>query len=114
MVNDVVAGQSSHAIGPQTAQSVSTGAQQAVTDFNSGNAAQAATDLQGVASDIANGLANSYMTPASATLLQNDLTTLANVLGLSAAATPPTTTTAPGPPPGPGNGNGDGNKKGKQ
>jgi serine/threonine protein kinase len=116
MVNDVVAGQSSHAIGPQEAQSISAGAQQAVTDLDSGNAAQAATDLQGVASDIANGVANSYLTPAYGTLLQNDLTTLANALGLSAAATPASTTTTtvagpPGPdkgPKGPGHGNGNG------
>jgi serine/threonine protein kinase len=116
IVNDVVAGQSAHAIGPQTAQSISTGAQQAVTDLNSGNAAQAATDLQGVASDIANGVASAYMTPAYGTLLQGDLTTLANALGLSAAATPSstTTTTVPGPPngPGPGGGNGKGNGNG--
>jgi serine/threonine protein kinase len=114
MVNDVVAGQSSHAIGPQVAQSVSTGAQQAVTDFDSGNAAQAATDLQGVASDIANGEANSYMTPAYATLLQADLTTLAETLGLSAAATPPTTTTTPPGPPNPGPGPGNGKDKGNK
>ncbi len=116
MVNDVVAGQSSHGIGPQTAQSISSGAQQAVTDLDSGNAAQAATDLQGVASDIATGLANNYMTPAYGTLLQNDLKTLADALGLSAAATPSSTTTTssttPGPPDGNGNGKGHGNGNG--
>ena len=113
MVNDVVAGQSTHAIGPQVAQSVSNGAQQAVTDLDSGNAAQAATDLQGVASDIANGVANSYMTPAYATLLQGDLKTLADALGLSAAATPSsTTTTTVAAPPGPGNGPGPGHGHG--
>jgi serine/threonine protein kinase len=115
MVNDVVAGQSARAIGPQVAQSVSTGAQQAVTDLNSGNAAQAATDLQGVASEIALAVANAYMTPAYGTLLQNDLTTLADSLGLSAAATPSSTTTTTAPvPPGPGNGPGKGNKNGNQ
>jgi len=67
MVNDVIAGQSTHAIGPQVAQSISNGAQQAVTDLASGNAQAAANDLQGVATSIANGLANGYITPAYAT-----------------------------------------------
>ena len=112
IVNDVVAGQSAHAIGPQTGLSISSGAQLAVTDLNSGNAAQAAVDLQTVATAIVNGVANAYMTPTYATLLEGDLTTLAKVLGLGAAATATsTTTTAPGP--GPGNGNGHGNGNGK-
>lgn len=113
IVNDVVAGQSEHAIGPQTGQSISTGAQQAVTDLNTGNAAQAAIDLQSVATAIVNGVANAYITPTYATLLEGDLTTLAKVLGLGAAATATSTTpttTAAGPGPGgPGNGNGHGN-----
>ena len=114
IVNDVVAGQSAHAIGPQVAQSISSGAQQAVTDFNSGNAASAANDLQGVASTIVNGLANGYITPAYGTILQTDLKTLANALGLGAAATPTssttsTTTTTLANGPGNGNGNGNGN-----
>ncbi len=118
IVNDVVAGQSAHAIGPQVAQSISSGAQQAVTDFNTGNAAQAANDLQSVASTIANGVANGYMTPTYATTLQADLKALATALGLGAAATATssttsTSTTAPGPPNGNGNnGNGNGNGNG--
>lgn len=113
MVNDVVAGQSAHAIGPQIAQSISSGAQQAVTDLSSGNAQSAANDLQGVASAIVNGLANNYITPAYGTILQTDLKNLANALGLSAAATPTssptstsTTTTLTN------NGNGGGNGQG--
>lgn len=113
LVNDVVAGQSAHAIGPQTGQSISSGAQQAVVDAASGNAQAAANDLQGVATAIASGVANQYITPAYGTNLQSDLTTLADALGLSAAATPASTTTtqpgAPGPGPGNGNGNGHGN-----
>jgi hypothetical protein len=118
LVNDVVAGQSAHAIGPQVAQSISSGAQQAVTDFNSGNAASAASDLQGVASAIVNGLANGYITPAYGTVLQADLKTLANALGLGAAATPTssttstTTTTTIATNNGIGNGNGPGNGPG--
>jgi eukaryotic-like serine/threonine-protein kinase len=111
IVNDVVAGQTAHEIGPQIAQSISSGSQQAVTDLSSGNAQAAASDLQGVASAIANGVANGYVTPAYGTILQADLKTLANALGLSAAATPgsTTTTTSTTTPPGPGNGNGNGN-----
>jgi serine/threonine protein kinase len=114
MVNDVVAGQSAHAIGPQVAQSISSGAQQAVTDFTAGNLQSAAGDLQGVATTIANGVANGYITPTYATILQNDLKTLATTLGLGAAATPSsstttTSTTTTTQPTGPGNGNGNGN-----
>lgn len=121
MVNDVVAGQSAHAIGPQVAQSISGGAQQAVTDLASGNAQSAASDLQGVATAIASGVANGYVRPAYGTLLQADLKNLANALGLSAAANPSsstttTSTTSPGNPNGngngPGNGNGNGNGNG--
>jgi len=115
-VNDVVAGQSAHAIGPQVAQSISGGAQQAVTDLASGNAQAAASDLQGVATAIANGVANGYVTPAYGSLLQADLKSLANALGLSAAANPSssttTTSTSPGNPNGNGNGNGPGNGNG--
>ena len=113
LVNDVVAGQSAHAIGPQVAQSISSGSQQAVTDLSSGNAQAAASDLQGVATALANGLANHYVTPAYGTILQADLKTLANALGLSAAATPSssttttsTTTTFTSPNERPGKGNG--------
>jgi hypothetical protein len=118
MVNDVVAGQSAHAIGPQIAQSISSGAQQAVTDLASGNAQAAANDLQGVASAIANGLANNYITPTYAATLQADLKNLANALGLGAAATPTSSTTSTststtlannGIGPGNGQGNGHGN-----
>jgi hypothetical protein len=117
MVNDVVAGQGAHAIGPQIAQSISSGAQAAVTDLASGNAQSAANDLQGVASAIVNGLAGKYITPTYGALLQGDLKTLANALGLGAAATPTSSTTtstststtvATNPGNGPGNGQGNG------
>jgi serine/threonine protein kinase len=114
MVNDVVAGQGAHAIGPQVAQSISSGAQQAVTDLASGDAQSAANDLQGVASAVVNGLANGYITPAYGTVLQSDLKTLANALGLSAAATPSssTTTTTSTSTTFANNGNGNGNGPG--
>ena len=116
MVNDVVAGQSAHDLGPQVAQSISSGAQQAVTDFNAGNAQAAAGDLQGVATAIANGVANGYVTPTYGALLQADLKTIANVMGLSAAANPSTSTTTTSTTTtftvGHGNGNGNGNGNG--
>ena len=117
MVNDVVAGQSDHAIGPQAAQSISSGAQQAVTDFTAGNLQLAAGDLQGVATTIANGITSRYITPTYGALLQSDLKTLATTMGLGAAATPSsstttTSTTSTTQPFGPGNGNGNGNGNG--
>jgi serine/threonine protein kinase len=114
MVNDVVAGQGAHAIGPQVAQSISSGAQKAVTDLASGDAQSAANDLQGVASAVVNGLANGYITPAYGAVLQSDLKTLANALGLSAAATPSssTTTTTSTTTTFANNGNGNGNGNG--
>jgi len=112
MVNDVVAGQGAHALGPQIAQSISSGAQQAVTDLASGNAQAAANDLQGVASAIVNGLANGYITPAYGTVLHSDLKTLANALGLGAAATPSSSTTTTTTTTFATNGNGNGNGNG--
>jgi serine/threonine protein kinase len=115
LVNDVVSGQSSGHIGPQVAQSISGGAQQAVVDSEAGNAEQAASDLQQVATAIANGVANKYLSAANGTLLQSDLSTLATALGLGAAATPTSSTTSTSTTtssPGPGNGNGNGNGNG--
>lgn len=115
LINDVVAGQSAHLIGPQIGQAISTGAQQAVTDANTGNANQAAADLQQVASAIANGVNSRYLSKANGVLLQSDLSTLATALGLSAAATPSsstTTTTTTTTTVGPGNGNGNGGGSG--
>jgi serine/threonine protein kinase len=114
IVNDVVAGQSSGLIGPQAGQSISAAAQQAVTDLNSGNAQQAASDLQQAATTIAVGVSMGYIGKANGVLLQSDLSSLATALGLGAAATPTTapatttTTTTPAPPFGNGNGNGNG------
>lgn len=115
IVNDVVAGQSSGLIGPQSAQTISAAAQQAVTDLNSGNAQQAASDLQQAATTIAVGVGMGYIGKANGVLLQSDLTALATALGLGAAATPttgPATTTTTTPTPPFGNGNGNGNGKG--
>ncbi len=115
IINDVVAGQSSGLVGPQAGQAISAAAQQAVTDLNSGNAQQAASDLQQAATTIADGVSKGYVSKANGVLLQSDLTALANALGLGAAAAPTTapatttTTATPSPPFGNGDGNGNGN-----
>jgi hypothetical protein len=64
-INDVVAGQTAKLIGPQVGQSLSMGAQQAVIDAGNGNADLAATDLQQVATTIANGVSSGYISKAS-------------------------------------------------
>jgi serine/threonine protein kinase len=115
LINDVVAGQTAKLIGPQVAQSLSMGAQQAVTDAGSGNADLAATDLQQVATTIATGVSSGHIAKASGVILQSDLTTLAKALGLGAAATPSSTTTSTSTTtllPGNGNGNGGGHGNG--
>ncbi len=114
IVNDVVAGQSSGLVGPQSAQSISATAQLAVTDLNSGNAQQAASDLQQAATTIAVGVSKGYIGKSNGVLLQNDLTALATALGLGAAATPTTgpPTTTPATTSTFANGNGDGNGNG--
>jgi serine/threonine protein kinase len=112
-INDVVAGQTARLIGPQTGQSLSMGAQQAVIDAGNGNADLAATDLQQVATTIATGVTSGHIAKANGVTLQGDLTILAKALDLGAAATPSSTTstssTTTTPLTGPGNGNGNGN-----
>jgi serine/threonine protein kinase len=112
-INDVVAGQSARLIGPQVGQTLSMGAQQAVTDASNDNADLAATDLQQVATTIASGVSGGHIAKATGLQLQSDLTALAKALGLGAAATPSSTTsttsTTTSIAPGFGNGNGNGN-----
>jgi hypothetical protein len=112
LVGEVATGVTAHTVSTSVGQSISTLAQQAVTDGVAGRAQQAANDLQQAASAIANGTRNGTIAPSEGAVLQADLSTLASSLGLSAAATAPTTT--PTTAPGSGGGNGDGNKgKGK-
>jgi serine/threonine protein kinase len=73
-INDVVAGQTARLIGPQTGQSLSMGAQQAVIDAGNGNADLAATDLQQVATTIATGVTSGHIAKANGLTLQGDLT----------------------------------------
>jgi hypothetical protein len=59
---------------------------------------------------IANGTQSGTIAPDQGAVVQSDLATLATVLHLSAASTPPPTTTSTTTiPPGPGNGFGNGN-----
>ncbi|HUZ44441.1 MAG TPA: protein kinase [Acidimicrobiales bacterium] len=107
LVRDATAGETSGSVDHASAQNIINQAQQAVTDSASGNSSQAVNDLQQAAMAISQGLQHGTITGSAATLLQQDLTTLADVLGLGAAATAPTT--APPGPGGhhkPGNGNG--------
>ncbi len=107
LVRDATAGETSGAVDQGSAQNIINQAQQAVTDSAAGRSSQAANDLQQAAMTISQGLQRGSITGAAATLLQQDLTALADVLGLGAAATPPATA-----PPGPGGGHGAG-KPGK-
>lgn len=106
LVRDVTAGQQAGAISPGSGQNISTQAQQAVTDEDSGHSAQAANDLQQAATAIANGVQSGSIDPAEGQTLQKDLSSLAEVLGLGAAATPPTTAAPPAAAPGRGNAGG--------
>jgi hypothetical protein len=109
LVRDVAAGVDGGTLSSGMGQAITTEAQQAVSDEAAGKPNQAADDLQQVAATIAAGEQNSMIPPSEGALLQGDLSSLANTLGLSAASTPPstptttipTTTTAPAPAPGP-------------
>jgi len=103
LVRDATAGETSGSVDHAGAQNIINQAQQAVTDSASGKSSQAANDLQQAAMAIAQGLQKGSITPSAAGLLQSDLVALADVLGLGAAATPPTTA-APGPGPAGGHG----------
>jgi eukaryotic-like serine/threonine-protein kinase len=106
LVGDVAAGQAAGTIDSGSGQTISSQAEQAVTDEDAGQPNQAANDLQQITMTIANGVQRGSIAQAEGTTLQNDLLALATALGLSAASTPPSTT------PGPGNGHGPGNGKG--
>jgi len=111
LVGAVASGVDAGSINPGIGQTLTTQAQQAVSDEVAGQPQQAANDLQQAATTIATSVQNGGIQASEGPVLQGDLTTLAGTLGLSAAATPPTTTTttststtttttttAPGPP----------------
>lgn len=109
LVSDIAAGQAAGTIDAGSGQTISNQAELAVTDEAAGKPNQAANDLQLAAMAIASGLQNGSIGQAEGAPLQNDLSVLATVLGLSAAATPPTST-SPTTEAGPGGGKGHGNR----
>jgi hypothetical protein len=84
-------------------------ATQAVVDAGAGQVNRAAMDLQQAAAAIAGGAQDGSvpLSTASTSMLQADLSALANTLGLGAASTPPATVAGP-PAPGHDNGGGKG------
>jgi hypothetical protein len=102
LVTDVVSGMDAGTISQGVGQNIESQAQQAVTDEASGKSPQAANDLQQAATAIATGLQQGAIPASEAATLQSALTTLADTLGLPAAAT--ATTAPPGPAGGPGGG----------
>jgi serine/threonine protein kinase len=112
LVGDVAAGQAAGTIDSGSGQNISSQAEQAVTDEDAGQPNQAANDLQQIAMTIANGVQRGSIAQAEGITLQNDLSSLATALGLSAASTPPSTAPGPGNGHGPGNANGHGNGNG--
>ena len=112
LVRDVSTGVTSGTVPSSMGLQISNLAEQAVSDAAAGNPSAATNDLQQVATIIANGSSSGVITPTEAATLQSDLVALATTLGLSGAATAPTTTQAPttpqAPAPAPGNGKGKG------
>ncbi len=111
LVRDVASGVSDQTISPATGQAISDAAEQAVTYSATGRTAKAANELQSAAMDIADGAGNGTITSTEVPVLQADLVTLADSLGLGAAAAAPVTT-SPGPSASPGPANGSGNAHG--
>ena len=85
LVAEVASGQSAGTIDPGSAQTISTQAEQLVSDASAGKSKQAAKDLQQVAKTIADGVQHGKITGAEGTTLQNELSALAAALGVSAA-----------------------------
>ncbi len=108
LVGDLAAAVDNGSLDPATGQTISTQAQQAVTDEAGGKPNQAANDLQQAAIALATATQDGTLGQSEATVLQGDLTALAGALGLSAAATAPATSTTPSGPPHPGHGHGQG------
>ncbi len=105
LTNDTTAAVANAGLDPGLAQSITTSAGQALIDAATTNLPKAATDLQQAANAIAGALQGGKITSATASILQNDLSSLATALGVTA---PNTATTVPGNGQGPGDGNGKG------
>jgi hypothetical protein len=108
LVRDIASGVDGGSLPSGIGQALSTQAQQAVSDEAAGQPQQAAQDLQQAAGIIANAEQNGGVAPAEGSILQADLSSLADAIGLGAAGQPPattTTTTTTQPPfPSPGGG----------
>ncbi len=108
LTGDINTGVSAGDITPETGLSISTPAEQAVTDEAAGMTDIATNDLQQAARAVTNGVRNGTIAQSEGDTLQADLSTLAGALSLSVADTSPTTQPGPGPGPGPGKGKGKG------
>jgi serine/threonine protein kinase len=108
LVSALASDQSTGNVDAASGQSVSQAADQALIDAASGNASQAATDLQQAADTVINGTQSGLISASAGAGLLHDLSNLAAALGVSAPNTATTTTTSPFP----GNGNGNGNDNG--
>jgi hypothetical protein len=105
LVGAVASGVAAGTVPADLGQTISTQAEQAVTNAAAGKPDQAANNLQQAAASIANGVQSGDIAASAGSGLQASLSALAATLGLSAAATAPTTAPTTAPPPGPGNGN---------
>ena len=112
LVSALASDQSTGNVDAASGQSVSQAAEQALIDAASGNASQAATDLQQAADTVINGTQSGLISASAGAGLLHDLSNLAAALGVSAPNTATTTTTPPPPGNGPGGGNGPGNGNG--
>jgi serine/threonine protein kinase len=100
LLGDVASFQSAGGIDQGSAQTISSQAEQAVSDEGAAKPSAAANDLQQAATAIQTGQQRGKISQSAATTLENDLGALASALGLSAASTPPTTAPGPGGPAG--------------
>jgi hypothetical protein len=107
LLRDVSSGVAAGTLPADAGTAIAGHASQAVADLRAGQVSQAATELAHAAATIAGGVHDGSIPPAAATVLQADLSALANTLGLGAASTPPTTAAGP-----PGHGGGGGDKGG--
>ena len=85
LVAEVASGQSAGTIDQGSAQTISTQAEQAVSDASAGKSPQAAKDLQQAAKTVSDGVQHGKISAAEGTTLQSQLSALAAALGVSAA-----------------------------
>jgi hypothetical protein len=91
LVADVTSGVSAGTVDPASGQTITDEAEQAVSDEAADRPNESADDLQQAAAAISDGVENGTITGREENTLQNDLSTLATTLGLSAAGSEATT-----------------------